>query len=75
MVEPDDILRVDVIGGAGLDVYEHEPHVPPELIALENVTLLPHLGTAALDVRVSMGMMAVENLRAFFAGETPPNTV
>ena len=68
-------LQQGRIGGAGLDVYEHEPHVPPELIALENVTLLPHLGTAALDVRVSMGMMAVENLRAFFAGETPPNTV
>ena len=63
------------IAGAGLDVYEHEPHVPPELIAMENVTLLPHLGTSALEVRSNMGLMAVENLRAFFAGETPPNAV
>ena len=68
-------LQNGQIAGAGLDVYEHEPHVPTELIALENVTLLPHLGTAALDVRTAMGMMAVENLRAFFNAETPPNVV
>ena len=58
-----------------MDVYEHEPIVPAELIAMENVTLLPHLGTAALEVREDMGMMAIDNLEAFFAGKTPPNTV
>jgi lactate dehydrogenase-like 2-hydroxyacid dehydrogenase len=63
------------IAGAGLDVYEFEPQVPRALMALENVTLLPHLGTAALEVRENMGQMAVENLRAFFAGETVPNPV
>ncbi|QYX57870.1 D-glycerate dehydrogenase [Roseovarius sp. SCSIO 43702] len=63
------------IAGAGLDVYEHEPEVPDALIAMENVVLLPHLGTAALEVREAMGYMAVENLRVFFAGETPPNLV
>ena len=63
------------IAGAGLDVYEHEPEVPKALIARENVTLLPHLGTAALEVRVGMGLMVVENLRAFFAGEEVPNPV
>ena len=42
---------------------------------MENVVLLPHLGTAALDVRTDMGLMAVANLRAFFDGQTPPNTV
>ena len=68
-------LRSGAIAGAGLDVYEHEPKVPPALIALENAVLLPHLGTAALEVREAMGMLAVENLRAFFAGETPPNQV
>lgn len=63
------------IGGAGLDVYEFEPEVPDELRRLENAVLLPHLGTAALEVRVEMGIMAARNLRAFFAGKTPPNSV
>jgi hydroxypyruvate reductase len=68
-------LQTGQIAGAGLDVYENEPEVPEALRALENVTLLPHLGTAALEVRVAMGLMAVENLRAFFAGEDLPNAV
>lgn len=68
-------LQVGAFAGAGLDVYEKEPVVPEALKAMENVTLLPHLGTAALEVREAMGLMAVENLRAFFAGETPPNLV
>ncbi len=63
------------IAGAGLDVYAHEPQVPGALRALENVVLLPHLGTNAQEVRSNMGMMAVANLRAFFAAETPPNPV
>lgn len=68
-------LQKGQIAGAGLDVYEHEPDVPEALIALENVVLLPHLGTAALDVRTDMGLMAVDNLRAFFNGQTPANLV
>ena len=68
-------LQAGVIGGAGLDVYENEPEVPEALRALSNVSLLPHLGTAALEVRTDMGLMAVENLRAFFAGEEVPNRV
>lgn len=68
-------LQTGQIAGAGLDVYEHEPEVPSALMAMENVTLLPHLGTAALEVRTAMGMLAVENLRAFFAGEDLPNPV
>lgn len=63
------------IAGAGLDVYENEPLVPDVLRAMENVTLLPHLGTAALEVRERMGLMAVENLRAMLSGEAPPNLV
>jgi len=63
------------IAGAGLDVYEKEPEIPKALREMENVTLLPHLGTAALEVREAMGLMAVENLRAALAGETPPNLV
>ena len=63
------------IGGAGLDVYEHEPAVPEALKALDNAVLLPHLGTAALEVRESMGMMALANLAAFFDGRELPNRV
>ena len=63
------------IAGAGLDVYAHEPLVPPALRAMENVTLLPHLGTAALEVRERMGLMAVANLRAALSGDIPPNLV
>ncbi len=68
-------LETGSIGGAGLDVYEHEPTVPPALIAMENVTLLPHLGTAALEVREDMGMMALDNVIAFFDGKPVPNLV
>lgn len=68
-------LQAGRIAGAGLDVYEFEPKVPAALIGMENVTLLPHLGTAALDVRENMGMMAVQNLIAFAEGREPPNKV
>ncbi|WP_299352227.1 D-glycerate dehydrogenase [uncultured Shimia sp.] len=63
------------ISGAGLDVYENEPSVSAALRDLENVTLLPHLGTAAREVRINMGMMAVENLRAHHSGRPLPNLV
>ena len=68
-------LQAGEIAGAGLDVYEHEPKVPEALRAMDNVTLLPHLGTAALEVREQMGFMAVDNLVAALNGETPPNLV
>jgi gluconate 2-dehydrogenase len=68
-------LSAGRIAGAGLDVYEFEPKVPEALTAMENVTLLPHLGTAALEVRQNMGMMAVDNLIAFAEGRPLPNAV
>lgn len=68
-------LQAGRIAGAGLDVYEHEPHVPEALRAMENVTLLPHLGTAALEVREAMGLMALDNLLAFAEGRPLPNQV
>ena len=68
-------LQAGRIAGAGLDVYECEPRVPEALLAMENVVLLPHLGTAALEVREAMGMMAVENARAVLEGRAPPNPV
>ena len=64
-----DALADGTIAGAGLDVYEHEPQVAPELLSMENVVLLPHLGSATHETRVAMGQRAVENLRRFFSGE------
>jgi lactate dehydrogenase-like 2-hydroxyacid dehydrogenase len=61
-------LRTGRLAGAGLDVYEREPQVSPELLAMENVVLLPHLGSATRETRVAMGMRALENLRLFFRG-------
>ena len=63
------------IAAAGLDVYEQEPRVHPALLVLENVVLLPHLGSATLETRTAMGMQAVANIEAFFAGQEPPNRV
>jgi gluconate 2-dehydrogenase len=68
-------LERRAIGAAGLDVYEFEPAVPDRLRALENAVLLPHLGTNALEVREQMGMMAYDNLVAFFDGRPVPNPV
>jgi len=68
-------LQYGAIGGAGLDVYEFEPQVPAELIAMENVTLFPHLGTASLEVRTGMGNMALDNIEAFISGQAPANLV
>jgi lactate dehydrogenase-like 2-hydroxyacid dehydrogenase len=56
------------IAGAGLDVFEKEPQVSPALVAMENVVLLPHLGSATQETRIAMGMRALENLRLFFSG-------
>ena len=68
-------LKDGQIAGAGLDVYEFEPAVPDALLAMENVTLLPHLGTAALEVREDMGRMALENVIAVAEGRPAPNAV
>jgi lactate dehydrogenase-like 2-hydroxyacid dehydrogenase len=64
-------LNSGTIAGAGLDVFEGEPAVPDELKAMENVVLLPHLGSATVETRFAMGMRVVDNLTAFFAGEEP----
>ncbi|WP_432449530.1 2-hydroxyacid dehydrogenase [Aliiroseovarius marinus] len=68
-------LDTGQISGAGLDVYEFEPKVPAELIARENVTLLPHLGTATLEVRTDMGMLAMDNIEAFAKGAPLPTPI
>ena len=66
-------LRAGQLGAAGLDVFEREPQVPPDLLGLDNVTILPHLGTATFETRVAMGMTAAANLLAALEGRRPPN--
>jgi lactate dehydrogenase-like 2-hydroxyacid dehydrogenase len=61
-------LKKGWIAGAGLDVFEKEPQIAPALVAMENVVMLPHLGSATEETRVAMGMRALENLRLFFSG-------
>lgn len=68
-------LENGVIRGAGLDVFEAEPNVPERLRGLENVVLLPHLGSATEETRVAMGMKVVDNITAFFDGREPPDRV
>lgn len=62
-------LKTGTIAGAGLDVFEREPQVSPGLLTMQNVVLLPHLGSATMETRVAMGLRALENLRLFFAGQ------
>jgi glyoxylate reductase len=66
-------LADNEIGGAGLDVYEHEPALTPGLEKLDNVILLPHMGSATQETRRRMGAMAVENLMSGLEGRMPPN--
>lgn len=68
-------LHAGTIAGAGLDVYEREPAVSPELLTMENVVLLPHLGSATRETRVAMGVRTLDNLRAYFSGAAPRDRV
>ena len=68
-------LKEGWIAGTGLDVYEFEPEVHPGLIKLDNVVLLPHIGSSATEVRERMSIVVADNLIAFFKGKSPPNRV
>lgn len=70
-----EVLQKKRIRAAGLDVYEGEPNVDPALLTLDNLTLLPHLGSASVETRTGMGMRAIDNLEAFFRGTLPPDRV
>ena len=66
-------LLEGVIAGAGLDVFENEPHLNPALLTVPNVTLTPHIGSATLATRTAMMHLAIDNLLAGMAGQRPPN--
>ena len=67
------MLRAKEIAGAGLDVYENEPAVNPKLLAMDNVVLLPHMGSATHEGRIDMGQRVIINIQSFIDGHTPPN--
>lgn len=68
-------IRGRVLGGAGLDVFEHEPAVHPALLGLSNVVLLPHLGSATIEARQDMGEKVIANIMTFANGHRPPDRV
>jgi len=70
-----ELLEQERLAGAGLDVFEHEPEVNPRLLKLDNVVLLPHMGSATIEGRVAMGEKVLINVQAFVDGHTPPDRV
>ena len=69
------LLEIRAIAGAGLDVFEHEPAVDPRLQALDNVVLLPHMGSATIEGRIAMGERVIINIKTFADGHRPPDRV
>jgi len=69
------MLGAGELAGAGLDVFEHEPAVNPKLLRLDNVVLLPHMGSATIEGRVDMGEKVIINIKTFVDGHTPPDRV
>jgi len=70
-----EVLKVGKIFGAGLDVFEDEPHIKPGILALPNVFVTPHIGSATTKTRRGMVSLAIENLRAGLAGRMPPSLI
>jgi len=70
-----DLIEVGRIAGAGLDVFEEEPSINPKLLDLENVVLLPHMGSATIEGRVGMGEKVLINIRTFMDNHRPPDRV
>jgi lactate dehydrogenase-like 2-hydroxyacid dehydrogenase len=66
-------LGAKKIAGAGLDVFEHEPKIHPALTKMDNVVILPHIGSASIETRTQMGLVAAKNLIAALRGDVPPN--
>src|SRR5271168_1145240 len=70
-----ELLSGGRLAAAGLDVYEHEPAVPAKLLALDNVVLLPHMGSATIEGRIAMGEKVIINIKTFADGHRPPDRV
>ncbi len=70
-----DLIEVGRIAGAGLDVFEQEPEINPKLLELDNVVLLPHMGSATVEARMAMGEKVLINIRAYADGHRPPDRV
>ena len=77
MVDDDLIsaLKSGRIAAAGLDVFEGEPQLNPEYLSLKNTFLLPHIGSATIETRTAMGMLALDNVDAVLSGGSPPTLV
>ena len=69
------MIENDELGGAGLDVFEHEPAVNPKLLKSDKVVVLPHMGSATLEGRVDMGEKVIINIKTFLDGHAPPDRV
>ena len=69
------MLAAGKLAGAGLDVFEHEPSVNPKLLDLDNVVLLPHMGSATIEGRIAMGEKVIVNIKSFVDGHNPPDRV
>ncbi|HYH20939.1 MAG TPA: D-glycerate dehydrogenase, partial [Azospirillum sp.] len=69
------MLQKGELAGAGLDVFEHEPAVNPKLLRLDNVVLLPHMGSATIEGRIDMGEKVIINIKTFVDGHAPPDRV
>ena len=69
------MLAAGELGGAGLDVYEHEPAINPKLLKLSNVVLLPHMSSATVEGRIEMGEKVIVNIRTFLDGHRPPDRI
>jgi len=69
------MLQKGELAGAGLDVFEHEPAVNPKLMRLDNVVLLPHMGSATIEGRIDMGEKVIINIKTFVDGHAPPDRV
>ena len=69
------MLERGELGGAGLDVFEHEPAVNPKLLKLPNVVLLPHMGSATIEGRTDMGEKVIINIRTWMDGHKPPDRI